>query len=79
MQVLSFLQQRSGICHSNPSQNTGILSTTNAAQVLAKYGSHKSEQVRFGITVLLLATFHLAVSQMAHVCNKRYKQGNNNG
>jgi len=79
MQVLSFLQQcnegflYSGICHSNPSQNTGILSTTKAVNVLARYGSYKSEQIRVGITLLLLTTFPLGVFQMADICNTRYK------
>jgi hypothetical protein len=73
MQVLNFLQQCSVICHSNPSQNTAVLSTTNAAKVLAKYSSYKSEQIQFGITLLLLATFPLAVIQMADVCNTRQK------
>jgi hypothetical protein len=85
MQVLNFLQRCSAICHSNPSRNNGVLSTTNATKVLAKYSSYttnaakvlakyssyttnaakvfakyssyKSEQIRFGITLLPVATF----------------------
>jgi hypothetical protein len=73
MQVWNFLQQCCAICHSNPSQNTAVLSTTNSANVLAKYSSYKSEQIWFGITLLLSATFTLAVIQMADVCNTRQK------